>query len=197
MADWQPEHTRLLAVVHSPAACNILHPGGTSHESKWGVSWLKQCRGHFWWKTSEQEFKGAVWQECNGVTGAKGVEHDTCIYSWKTVQREVKGITCFAYNLRKKDSLKENWRNQKSVVQKRWQWQCAFCWTSSYHLLRSCGPRVAALQLWSHVTPCVLAQRPHHVCNCELHEKSRYCRKGNCYSNICIFLKTGEADRGV
>lgn len=113
MADWQPEHTRWLTVVHSPATCSILHPGGTSHESKWGVSWLKQCRGHCWWKPSEQEFKGATWQECNGVTGAKGVEHAACIYSWKTVQKEVKRLSYFAYNLRKEDLAKEDWRNQK------------------------------------------------------------------------------------
>ena len=113
MADWRPEHTSWLGVVHSPATCNILHPGGTSQASKWGVSWLKQCRGHCWWKTSEQEFKGAAWQECNGMTGAKGVEHTACIYSWKTIQREVKRLSCFAYNLRKEDPAKEDWRNQK------------------------------------------------------------------------------------
>lgn len=198
MADWQPEHTSWLAVVHLPATCNILHPGGTSHESKWGVSWLKQCRGHCWWKTSEEEFKGAAWQECNGVTGAKGVERAASIYSWKTVRREVKRLICFAYNLRKEDSAKEDWRNQKQVVQKTWQWQCAFCCASSHHLLGSCGPRVAAPQLYSCVTPCVLAQGANHVCNhnpCE--ENSHCCRKRNCCSNTCCSLKTGEADRWV
>lgn len=113
MADWQPARTSWPAVVHSPATCNSLHPGGTSHERKWGVSWLKQCRGHCWWKTSEQEFKGAAWQECNGMTGAKGVEHATCISSWRTVQGEVKRLSCFAYDLRKEDSAKEDRRNQK------------------------------------------------------------------------------------
>lgn len=113
MADWQPECTSWLGVVHSSATRNILHPGGTSHESKWGVSWLKQCRGHCWWKSTEKEFKGAAWQECNGVTGAKGVEHTACIYSWKTTQREVKRLSCFAYNLRKEDPAKEDRRNQK------------------------------------------------------------------------------------
>lgn len=128
----------------------------------------------------------------------KGVECAACIYSWKTVPREVKRLSCFAYNLRKEDSVKEDWRNQKQVVQKRWQWQCAFCWASSYHLLRSRGPRVAAPQLYSCMTPCVLVQGANHICNHNSwEENSHYSRKANSCSNTHSFLKTGEADRWV
>lgn len=186
-ADWQPEHISWLAAVHSPATCNILRPGGISHASKLGVSWLKQCRGQCWWKTSEQEFKGASWQECNGMTRGKRVEHAACISTWKTTPSEVKRLSCFAYNLRKEDPAKEDRRYQKQVIKKRWQWQCAFCRASSAHLRGSCGPSVAALQLWSCMTPCVRAQRTHHICNQSSWEKKPHCcRKGNCASMLVL-----------
>lgn len=198
MADCQPEHISRPAMVHSPVACNTLHPGGTSHESKWGVSWLKQCRGRCWWKTSEQEFKGAAWQDCYGVTGVKGVEHAACTYSWKTIQKEVKRLSCFAYNLRKEDPAKEDLRNKKQLVQKRWQRWCTFCWASCHHLLRSWGPREAVPQLWSCMTLCVLAQGVHHICDqISWKEKSHYHRQGNSCENTFTFRKAEEADKWV
>lgn len=151
------------AGVHPPATGDILRPGGTAHESKWGVSWLKQCRGHCWWKTSEQQFRGAAWQECNGMTGAKGVEHAACIYSWKTEQRKVKRLSCFAYNLRREDSVKEDWSYQRKVVQKWWQWQCAFCWALSHHLLRSCSPSTTQHLVCWHRGLQVFAAIAHHI----------------------------------
>lgn len=37
----------------------------------------------------------------------------------KTIQKEVKRLSCFAYNLRKGDPAKEDLRNKKHLVQKR------------------------------------------------------------------------------
>lgn len=116
----------------------------------------------------------------------------------KTIQKEVKRLSCFAYNLRKEDPAKEDLRNKKHLVQKRWQWWCTFCWASCHHLLRSWGPMEAVPQLWSCMTPCVLAQGVHHVCDqISWKEKSHYHRQGNSYENIFTFRKAEEADKWV
>lgn len=66
-----------------------------------------------------------------------------------------RGSAVFAYNLRREDSLKEDWRYQRKVVQKWWQLQCAFCCALSHHLLRSCSPRAV---------PCSCGPTKHLLC---------------------------------
>lgn len=127
---WQSDSLSTPVMSRSSPTCHGQYPLPRRHSTgkQMRCELTQAVQRSLLMKTGEQEFRGAAWQECNGMTGAKGVEHAACIYSWKTEQRKVKRLSCFAYNLKTEGSVKEDRRYQRKDFQKWWQWQCAFCW---------------------------------------------------------------------